>query len=559
MGDHSFRTLAVACIVLAGVVAYINTLDGDWVWDDASSVLLHEHVKDPAKFFQLFAEDQHAFGRGQGNFYRPLVSVSFMADYVITGLLETPPGEGESPTALVPLVFHLSNMIWHILAALLLFSLLCRLKAPHFAAMGAALLFVVHPLHTEAVAYISGRADMMSAAFILAGLCLVAARPGWPAAIGAAVFFALGLLSKESSLIFPGLLALLLLMHPGQDTPAAPLRLRLLKLAPSLLVLVIYLGLRSTVLRFATPEAATASPLAQRLVETGQAFAFYIKVLFWPTHLHMEQTLAGTPAWTALFGVCLLLAILAVGLMAWRAGQRRLAFALAWFLLTWLPISGIFPLNAPMAEHWMYVPMMGFWWALLEIACLWQGDRWERARKILVYAACLLFLSLTIQRNEDWDNNTRLFRATLAENPASMRVHFNLAVTYQDLEKNLPGARRHFESVLSLAAAEKARLGMPPDRMLDNEIEAQLGLGQVLLDQGQYLQASMSLRKLLPLARAEAYRGVVSAAFMGLGECFLADGDIAAANAHFAQAVKLEPGYGAAVEAILAGRPRQRS
>jgi tetratricopeptide (TPR) repeat protein len=558
MGDHSFRALAAACILLAGVVAYANTLDGDWVWDDASSVLLHAHVQDPSKFFQLFAEDQHAFGRGQGNFYRPLVSVTFMADYLVTGLFEAPPGPEDSPTDLAPLVFHISNMIWHILAALLLFTLLSRLKAPQFAALGTALIFVLHPLHTEAVAYISGRADMMSAVFILAGLCAVAANAGWLAAIGGAVSFALGLLSKESSLIFPGLLALMLLLQPGAVS-AAPVRVRLLKLLPALAVLVGYIALRATVLRFATPEAAVSAPLGQRLIETCQAFAFYWKVLLWPTHLHMEQTLAGTPLWTAGLGALLLVLVIGTGVVARRAGQRRIAFAIAWFLLTWLPISGIFPLNAPMAEHWMYVPMMGFWWAVTEIACLRGGERWERARKILAYAACLAFLSLTVQRNEDWDNNTRLFRSTLAENPASMRVHFNLAVTYQDLEKNLPGARRHYESVIALAAQEKARLGLPAEQLLDQEIEAQLGLGQVLLEQGQMLQATMAFRKLLPLARAEAYRGVVSAAFLGLGECFLADGDVAAANAHFTQAMKLEPGHGPAIEALITGKPRTNS
>ena len=76
---------AGAVVLAAACAAYLNTLDGEWVWDDVSSVLLHKHVQEPAKFFQLFREDQHAFGRGQGNFYRPLVAASFMVDYAISG------------------------------------------------------------------------------------------------------------------------------------------------------------------------------------------------------------------------------------------------------------------------------------------------------------------------------------------------------------------------------------------------------------------------------------------------------------------------------------------
>ena len=74
--------VAIWLAVLA-FVAYGNTLPGEFVWDDASSILLHQHVKDPGKVFALFTEDQHAFAGGQGNFYRPLLSVTFMADYAL--------------------------------------------------------------------------------------------------------------------------------------------------------------------------------------------------------------------------------------------------------------------------------------------------------------------------------------------------------------------------------------------------------------------------------------------------------------------------------------------
>src|SRR5512145_2849251 len=88
--DAGFRRLILLLLALACIAAYANTLSGAWVWDDASSVLLHKHVQDPGRFFQLFREDQHAFGRGQGNFYRPLVSASFMLDYQLSGA--PPPG-----------------------------------------------------------------------------------------------------------------------------------------------------------------------------------------------------------------------------------------------------------------------------------------------------------------------------------------------------------------------------------------------------------------------------------------------------------------------------------
>ena len=170
--------LAGAAVAVLAAASYVNTLDGGWVWDDASSVLMHRHVQDPSKIGRLFLEDQHAFGMGQGNFYRPLLSVTFMADYLLSGGPVPAAGDAAAKprTDLPTLVFHLDSIAWHVLAAVLLLALLLRLGAPPAAAAGAAAVFAVHPLHTEAVAYISGRADMMSAVFMFAALLLFLSR-----------------------------------------------------------------------------------------------------------------------------------------------------------------------------------------------------------------------------------------------------------------------------------------------------------------------------------------------------------------------------------------------
>ncbi|MBI3119017.1 MAG: hypothetical protein HYZ00_10050, partial [Candidatus Hydrogenedentes bacterium] len=375
MTEKHFRILAPLAILLAAGVAYVNTLDGDWVWDDASSVLLNEHVQQPGYFFQLFREDQHPFGKGAGNFYRPLVAASFMLDFVLAFDSEQDhPLAPHRPADVKPLVFHLTNLLWHAAAAVLLFFLLLRLDAPRWVAVAAPLLFVTHPLHTEAIAYISGRADMMSAAFMFAGLGLALSnaratrrRIDWGAG---SLCFVAALLSKESSMIFPVLLALLIFLRPRPQPLAEPVKTYYLREATPLFaaaaILVVYALLRSTVLHFGELAEQTALPFGTRLLQTGQAFAFYLQKLFLPTRLHMEQTLAGVPTWTSAVGWAGLLLILAGLVGARRAGHHRIALGLAWFLAAWLPISGIFPLNAPMAEHWMYVPMAGFWWALCE-------------------------------------------------------------------------------------------------------------------------------------------------------------------------------------------------
>ncbi len=542
---------AGAAVAVLAVAAYVNTLDGGWVWDDASSVLLHRHVQDPSKIGQLFLEDQHAFGMGQGNFYRPLLSVTFMVDYFLSG--GKAPGESESagtsPPDISPLLFHLDSIGWHALAAVLLLALLLRLGTPLAAAAGAAAVFAVHPLHTEAVAYISGRADMMSAALMFAALLLClsggGARRVFFGAAGMACL-AGALLSKESSLVFPVLLAVVLGVDwAGKRASAeeAPPRAaaHFAPLGAAVLLVAVYIALRATVLNFAPPDAAAteAAPLGNRLVDVFQAFALYLRLLFLPTGLHMEWTLDGYPGWLALPGAAALAGLVAAAVFAARAGRHRIAGGIVWFLAAWLPISGVFPINAPLAEHWMYVPMAGFWWAFMEGICRERGAfRWGMPAAVL--ALVLLFVPLTAARNADWHDNERLFRATLAENPGSARVHYNLAVTYEDVLKNPAGARRHYEAAL--------RTGRAPD-----VADIHLSLGRVLERMNDPAAAAAEYERVL--GRREGAAELMVHAALGLGRCRLAQGDWGGAMGVLQQLASREPGLLSEVERLFGPAP----
>ncbi len=578
MSESHFRWVVVVAILLAGSAVYVNTCTGQWVWDDVSSVLLHKSVQAPGRLIhgdaepsteswlnrftgsitQLFREDQHAFGRGQGNFYRPLVSLSFAADFAFSHRA----GEsvsGASPQ-LSPLVFHLGNIMWHILASILLFALLTRWDAPRFVRSAVPLLYVVHPLHTEAVAYISGRADMMSAVFLFAALLLATAQGDgarrWLNAVLMLLMLAAAFCSKESSVIFPLLLVVIWLVRsiPFSKDPIArrSYRSQLIPLFLSIVAVGIYLGMRATILNFAPGKAAAGSPFSHRLVETLQAFTFYVQSLFLPTHLHMEQTLADTPAWTTIAGAILLLGIVVLLFQSAQRGWKNVATGLAWFLITWLPISGLFPLNAPMAEHWMYVPMAGFWWAAAEL--LWIGaNALQTTRPWAVpTAACVVFLlllqfcGLTAARNQEWDRNETLFLATLRENPNSFRVQYNLAVTYQDLLKNPSAARRHYDETRRLIL----RAGSSDAAMSASRPDVELSLGRILLKQRNYPEAAEYFSGILNRRPQPEYG---AEALFGLGKSLLALGDLGTAYSYLEQAGQMNPALTPDVQRILEG------
>lgn len=587
LADRGFHWLAAAMVVAGGFIAYANTLDGQWVWDDASSVILHRHVQHPAwlvsawrngeietsalaaqlpgAFGQLYIEDQHAFGRGDGNFYRPLLSTTFAVDYLLAAspelLAAKPPGAPASEPGVF--WFHLQSILWHLLAALALLLVLIRIGAPRAVLLAVPLLWVLHPLHTEAVAYISGRADMMSGAFLFGGVYFGLSRqPGMKRylAWGAATLcYALGLLSKEATLILPAVLALALALRAlGERSPEQPpvswLRV-LAPVYPCLLVLAGYIALRTTVLNFASGGGGgEVTPLFERLYETVQSFGLYVLMLFLPTGLHMERTLDGVGLLAAMGGALALALLIVAAIVGYRRGVWRVALGVAIFLLCWLPISGIFPLNAPLAEHWMYVPMAGFWLALAELSS-------RLPRPLAVTAAtcaallCVLFAGLTARRNTDWDNNTRLFEATLAENPNTMRVHYNLAVTLGDLKDNDAGALRHYTAVAQLAGETS-----------EDRLDACLSQAGIHLDSARPLNALEALanggKGITPdssgWVHAEYTLGIVRG-FFGLGrfsEALRPDRMTSvAANLKAAEAIAESQPVAAALESFALGAP----
>lgn len=547
MNDRQFNICVVLAVILTGMLAYSNSFSNDFVWDDASSVLLHRHVQDPSQFFQLFREDLHAFGRGQGNFYRPLLAASFMLDYALSR-----PAPGSQPS---PLLFHLTNTLWHIAAALLLAALLRRFRVPKPVLFIVPVLYVVHPLHTQAVTYISGRGDPMAATFMFAALWFSLWEGGAGRRFAGTVLgllcFVAAVLSKESAVIYPFLLLILLLTAPSSNTVEPHVEEtssrfwgRLIPLAVGFVAVAVYGVLRATVLRFADESTSPNVGLVSRVTDALKALTVYVRLIIAPTDLHMERTLDGVPTLAILGGILVLL-ILAAGIVfGIRFGNRRIAGGAAWFLVTWFPISGIIPLNAQIAEHWMYVPLAGLIWAAVETVWMILAKRGvlvQRVAGVTTFVVVLLCLYATASRNLVWRDNETLFRDTLAKNPNSIRVHFNLAVTYEDILKNIPGARRHYEKVLSLYKEKKAAEGINEDTFWPDELEAHISLGRIYAEQGNLDRAANHFQTVLRVQPNEQNRPYLAEASLGLGKCLLSIGDTDNAKKLFEQAAKLNP------------------
>ena len=562
--ESQFRWAVVCALCVLILAAYANTFTNEFVWDDVSSVLLHKHVQDSSHFFDLFTEDQHAFAGGQGNFYRPLVSASFMVDFALAyGQAWGAPAPEGIPD-LSPFVFHVTNILWHLAASVLLFALLTRLDASRVVRLAVPVIFAVHPLHTEAVAYISGRADPMSAAFMFAGLIFAtwdeSGRRRAAALVLTSMMFIAALLSKESALIFPILLVPCLacrarsrgIHDPGMLNRYAPA-------FASLILMLGYLAMRATVLNFGSDSVARDVSYFQRLMETAKSFAIYIRLLFVPQGLHMERTelwLGEVPNWTAAVGVAAFSLCVAVVVWAFRRKRTHIAAGMIWFLSAWLPVSGIFPLNAPMAEHWMYVPMAGFLWAVADfIGGALRSPRAWRVAGVAFYVACVLFVAQTVSRNRDWRDNETIYSATLEKSPESIRVRYNLAVTYEDIVKNSAGARREYEKIVQAYDRRfEKKTQTDPGGLRSywhEELRSHLSLAELYFEEARYNDAAAHFRVLLGVTITDENRSLIMRSGLGLGRCYLSVGDTQSALEQFNRVIGIEPGLDPEIRRIL--------
>ncbi|TAK08083.1 hypothetical protein EPO44_03070, partial [bacterium] len=200
------KLLHIFLIVCFATLFYTNSFANFFVWNDWTLIIENFLIKDWRNLPEIFTS---AFWKplvGEpSQIYRPLLSLSFMADFAVWGLN--------------PWGYHLTNTLFHILNSILIYFL-ARVYVPAIPALMATLLFAVHPIHTEAVTYISGRGELIMTFFLLSGVLVFLKsekRTSWLFYLVSLPLFFFALLTKETAVIFP----LLLLAADGTAFPSS--------------------------------------------------------------------------------------------------------------------------------------------------------------------------------------------------------------------------------------------------------------------------------------------------------------------------------------------------
>jgi tetratricopeptide (TPR) repeat protein len=433
---------------LLGVIGFLVRLpavQGPFMWDDTFLARDNPFIKSPLLALEAFRH--HLFIDSLSGHYRPVQNLSYMVDY----FLWNTDAAG----------FHIGNIFLHVAAGLLLYRLLTLLfrnsgglwttndsrsiRAGTLTAFLVGAVWMVHPVHSAAIDYISGRADSLAFLFSAgAWLLVLRGREAKSRCLRYALYclaFLSGLLalcSREIACIW----ILIFLVHTLVFARDISKKTKLATVLCCALVLGAYAELRRLpVSRPHKPfvEDWSASVRATLML---RALGDYGRLMVLPTNLHMERTVfdpdnyrsrdtwrktAGSE-YLSILGLVVLAAFI-YGCARRGTGQRARIMGTVWFFAAYLPISNIVQLNATVAEHWLYLPSVGF---LLFVA----GYALDLPRRfgagptaVAVIAIVALSIRSTI-RSSDWSNDEKFYKRTLAAGGTSSRVGVNLAQIY---------------------------------------------------------------------------------------------------------------------------------
>ncbi|MCX5894661.1 MAG: tetratricopeptide repeat protein [Proteobacteria bacterium] len=450
---HSTRNGSIMFLLLFLVVTavmYGNSLNNTFVFDDIPLIVENSLIRD-------FRNIPMIMGLENGQpMYRPVRYLSYMIDYAISGMN--------------PVAYHGANCLYHALTAFILFLLLRTLTGSRLTACAGAVLFLVHPVATDSVTYISGRRDILVTLFyLLAFYCFVGYRKSqkpWYAA-ATVLCFILALGSKEMGVTLPVVCFLydFTCAFAGMQNQPASLAH---KIKQSLLNMVashgkLYAAIGAAGALFFYYKIFVHYPSLMNSFYGGTAqsnFAtvirivcYYIKLLLLPVALHADYSYNSFPLSRSFAEPRVIASLLVLAgclrLIIWSLNRQRWVFLGGmWFFVTLLPVCQIFPHHELMAEHYLYLPAIGFIILLTPLLQYLMENKNKAA--LVLFAVLLLALSArTIARNRDWRDPMTLWSTVLKRAPQCARAHDNLGTEYFK-RKEYPTALMHYKQAVQI-------------------------------------------------------------------------------------------------------------
>jgi len=474
----------------------------------------------------------------QGNWI-PLVWLSYMMDNDSGGQVY-----GLAPAG----VYHMTNLLLHLANAILLFLLLTLVTRSHWKSAFVAMLFAVHPLHVESVAWATERKDVLSTFFwLLAMLAYLryTARPCATRYMLVVTAFVLGLMSKSMLVTLPIVLVLFDYWPLRRGVKGAELRpgpeatfpaLRLLREKLPLLAIA---GAACVVTLWAqrTGGAVTGIdtlPLGVRLANAAVAYIAYIGKTFWPHDLimlyaHPRNTL---PVWQVVASGALLVATTAAAVLAARK-RPYITFGWLWYVITLVPVIGLVQVGKQaMADRYTYIPLIGLFviiaWGVPDLLGPFlrkkAPGRTNPATVPLAVVSIVVVATLAAiayRQTGYWKDSISLCKHAIEVNDALPLAHLNLGTALAG-QGDLPGAIEQYRIVV---------------RLTPNDRDVHYNLANVLAKAGNDGEAIAEYRRALSAFPEDAQ------AHNNFGVLLARNGYLGEAITQFEQALSIDPSY----------------
>ncbi len=532
----AFRIVLIAVLIIVVAVTYANSLSGVFVFDDITAIVDNVHIRSISRFANLIGAQLDTPLKG-----RPLVGLSLIINYALGGL-ET---RG----------YHIFNIAVHILCGLVLFAIVRRTllsktlsgrfgKVSDRLAFVCVLLWMIHPIQTDTVTYITQRTESMMALFYLLTLyCAIrsfgsARRLGWYAA--SVVSCVLGALSKEVIVTAP-LIVLLYDRTFEAGSFASALRRRwplyvALAATWSVLAALMYLFPRSITVGFSVGVGPFEYALNQCVM-----VANYLKLAFWPHRLVLDYGVPGPLSINQVLPqAAILLTLLALTIAA-LIYRPSLGFLGAWFFIILGPTCSFIPITSEVgAERRMYLPLAAVVALVVTAGYNLLGRAGRRLRAIrtttsgrfvnnfeacigaaLMISAAAALALLTTRRNRDYRSELSIWQKSVEAVPDNARGHNNVGLA-------LKSQRRLDEAV----AAYRRALDFQPDY-----VDAHNNLGIVMAMKGRLDEAIGHCEKAVTLEPAYAK------AYNNLGIIRAMQGRFDEAVEYCREAIRIRPDY----------------
>ena len=462
--------------------------------------------------------------------WHPLTWLSHALDYSLFHL---------NPTG-----HHFTNLLIHSANAVLLFLLLVSATGRVGPSLFVALLFALHPINVESVAWVAERKNVLSTFFFLAAIAAYgwyARKPHWQRYLALMGLFALGLMSKPMVVTFPFVLLLLDYWPLGrvEGGPAGKVQTKQSSLSRSSLTRLaveklplLALSIGSAVITMYAQRAGGAMRSAAqfsfgvRLENALVAYAMYLWKMIWPSHLaplypHPGDSLA---AWQVALSLLVLAAITAT-VLRFRA-QRYLLTGWLWFLGTLVPVIGLVQVgDQAMADRYAYIPLIGIF-----VMIAWGYADWAESHDVgvtarAIPAVCVLLAlsGVTHRQLSYWGSNYELWAHTLAVTGKNFIAEDNLGGALLLMAKP-DEAYSHFQAASEIN---------PRDPM------SRSNQGAYLQEHGHVSEAIEQYKRVITLTSDP---GLLAAAYANLGTAYRTLGDDEQAHENYQHSLRLNSG-----------------